>query len=48
MNFWFNGGAVLAITGSNLLFDLFGGHWIILALLWAFGFALHGITAHLF
>ncbi|HVC76254.1 MAG TPA: hypothetical protein VND96_07040 [Candidatus Micrarchaeaceae archaeon] len=37
MNFWFNGGAVLAITGSNLLYDLFGGHWIILALIWPFG-----------
>ena len=48
MNFWFNGGAVLAIAGTNLLYDLFGGHWIILALIWPFGFALHGITVHLF
>jgi hypothetical protein len=48
MNFWFNGGAVLAITASNLLFDLFGGHRVILALIWPFGFALHGITLHLF
>jgi hypothetical protein len=48
MNFWFNGGAVLAITGSNVLYDLFGGHWIILALIWPSGFALHGITVHLF
>jgi Protein of unknown function with HXXEE motif len=48
MNFWFNGGAVLAITGSNLLYDWLGGHWIILALIWPSGFALHGITVHLF
>ena len=48
MNFWFNGGAVAAIAGSNLLADLRGGHWVILALIWPFGFALHGITLHLF
>jgi hypothetical protein len=48
MNFWFNGGAVLAIAASNALFDLVGGHWVILALIWPFGFALHGITLHLF
>ena len=48
MNFWFNGGAILAIAFSNLLYDLFGGHWIVLALIWPFGFALHGITVHLF
>ncbi len=48
MNFWFNGGAVCAIAISNLLYDLFGGHWVILALIWPFGFALHGLTVHLF
>jgi Protein of unknown function with HXXEE motif len=48
MNFWFNSGAVLAIAASNLLYDLLGGHWIILALIWPAGFALHGITLHLF
>jgi hypothetical protein len=48
MNFWFNAGAVAAITISNLLYELAGGHWIILALSWPFGFALHGITLHLF
>src|SRR5258708_23578784 len=30
MNFWFNSGAVLGITVSNLLADLFGGHCVIL------------------
>lgn len=48
MNFWFNSGAILAVTASNLLYDLFGGHWVILALIWVSGFALHGITLHLF
>jgi Protein of unknown function with HXXEE motif len=48
MNFWFNGGAVVAITVSNLLADLLGGHWVILALIWVVGFALHGVTLHLF
>src|SRR5260370_30385927 len=48
MNFWFNSGAVLGITVSNLLADLFGGHWVILVLIWVSGFALHGITLHLF
>jgi len=48
MNFWFNGGAVVAITASNLLYELFGGHWIVLVLIWPAGFALHGVTLHLF
>jgi hypothetical protein len=48
MNFWFNGGAVVGIAASNLLYDLFGGHWIILALVWPSAFALHGVTLHLF
>jgi hypothetical protein len=48
MNFWFNGGAVVGIAASNLLYDLFGGHWIILALVWPSAFAIHGITVHLF
>jgi hypothetical protein len=48
MNAWFNSGAIVAVAASNLLSDLFGGHWIVLALVWPFGFALHGITVHLF
>ena len=27
MNFWFNGGAMVAIAVSNLLCELLGGHW---------------------
>jgi hypothetical protein len=48
MNFWFNGGAMVAIAASNVLYDVGGGHWLILALIWPFGFALHGITVHLY
>ncbi len=48
MNVWFNGGAILAIAVSNLLYDLLGGHWVVLSLIWVFGFALHGLTLHLF
>jgi hypothetical protein len=48
MNFWFNGGAAVAIAAGILLYDLFGGHWIVLTLIWSIGFALHGVTLHLF
>ena len=43
-----NGSVILAIASSNLLYDLLGGHWIILCLIWPFGFALHGFTLRLF
>src|SRR3989442_14832841 len=33
---------------QHLLYEVFGGHSIVLALVWPFGFALHGITVHLF
>ena len=48
MNFWFNSGAVVAIACSNLLYDLLGGHWAILVLVWPTAFALHGFTVRLF
>jgi len=47
MFFWFNFGCITAIALSNTLYDLFGGHWVVLALLWPFGFATHGVTLHL-
>jgi hypothetical protein len=37
MNFWFNSGATVAITVSNVLYDLFGGRWVILVLIWPAG-----------
>jgi len=48
MNFFFNGGAVLSIVVSNLLYDLLGGHWIIIGLIWVVGFAVHGVTLHVY
>ena len=48
MFFWFNAGAIAAITISNLLFDSLGGHWVILPLVWTAGFVTHVITVHLF
>ena len=48
MFFWFNAGAILALATSNLLFDAFGGHWVILPLVWVAGFVTHAATFHLF
>lgn len=48
MNFFFNGGFIVGIAAVNALYDLFGGHWIIVALLCPWGFALHGLTTHVF
>jgi hypothetical protein len=48
MFFWFNAGAVIAIVISNVLFDSFGGHWVILPIIWLTGFVTHAITFHLY
>ena len=48
MFFWFNAGAVTAIIISNILFDSFGGHWVILPIIWLTGFVTHAITFHLY
>ncbi|HET6253557.1 MAG TPA: HXXEE domain-containing protein [Puia sp.] len=47
MFFWFNAAVILVIIICIALYDLFGGHWIILPLLWTFGRAFHVITVHL-
>ena len=47
MFFWFNAGAVTAVAISNVLFDAFGGHWVILPLTWVAGFVTHAATFHL-
>jgi hypothetical protein len=46
--FWFNAGALGAIALSNLLFDSWGGHWVILPLLWVAGFVTHVLTVHVY
>lgn len=48
MFFWFNAGAVVAIAVSNGLFDVFGGHLVVLPLFWVSGFVVHGLTVHVF
>jgi hypothetical protein len=48
MFFWFNAGAIVAVATSNVLFDAFGGHWVILPLIWVAGFVTHAATFHLY
>lgn len=48
MFFWFNAGAIAAIAASNLLFDHFGGHWVILPLIFVAGFVTHVASVHLY
>lgn len=48
MFFWFNAGAIGGIAVSNILFDSFGGHWVILPLAWVAGFVTHVLTVHLY
>jgi hypothetical protein len=48
MFFWFNAGAIAAVAVSNAVFDAFGGHWVILPLIWVAGFVTHAGTFHLF
>ena len=48
MFFWFNGGAIVAVAASNVTYDVFGGHWVILPLVWVAGFVTHVATFHLY
>lgn len=48
MFFWFNAAALALIALSNILFDSFGGHWVILPLIWITGFFVHAFTVHLY
>jgi hypothetical protein len=48
MFFWFNAAAIGAIAASNILFDSFGGHWVILPTIWLAGFVTHALTVHVF
>ena len=46
--FWFNAAFIIAVAVSNILFDCFGGHWVILPLIFVAGFFTHVLTVHLF
>lgn len=48
MFFWFNAAAIALIAAGNVVFDLGGGHFVILPLFWIVGFALHGVTVHVY
>jgi hypothetical protein len=48
MFFWFNAAFLIAIAASNMIFDSFGGHWIILPLIFVAGFVTHVVTFHLY
>jgi hypothetical protein len=48
MFFWFNAGAIAAVALSNVTFDVLGGHWVILPLIWVAGFVTHVATFHLY
>jgi len=48
MFFWFNATFIGAIVVSNILFDSFGGHWVILPLVFVSGFVTHALTVHVY
>jgi hypothetical protein len=48
MFFWFNTMLLALIAAGNVIFDFFGGHWVIIPLVWVAGFATHAITLHLY
>jgi len=48
MFFWFNAAFIGAIAVGNILFDSFGGHWVILPVIFIAGFATHTLTVHFY
>lgn len=48
MFFWFNAVALILIAAGNVLFDVFGGHWVILPVIWMAGFVTHVFTVHVY
>ena len=48
MFFWFNAAFIGAVATGNILFDSFGGHWVILPLIFVAGFVTHVLTFHLY
>ncbi|HLY71887.1 MAG TPA: HXXEE domain-containing protein, partial [Puia sp.] len=48
MFFWFNAAFIAAIAVGNLVFDAFGGHWVIVPVFFVAGFVTHVVTFHLF
>ncbi|MGO9337999.1 MAG: hypothetical protein ACLPY1_10880 [Terracidiphilus sp.] len=48
MFFWFNAAFIAALGAVNVLYDAFGGHWVILPLVFLAGFVTHAFTVHLY
>jgi hypothetical protein len=48
MFFWFNAAFIAAIAVANILFDTFGGHWVIPPLVFVAGFVTHALTVHVY
>lgn len=48
MFFWFNAAFIAAIAVSNVLYESFGGHWVILPLIGLAGFVAHVLTVHVY
>lgn len=48
MFFWFNAAFIGAIALSNIVFDNFGGHWVIIPIIFIAGFATHSLTVHMY
>jgi hypothetical protein len=48
MFFWFNAAFIGVIAVSNVLFDSFGGHWVVLPIIFMAGFATHTLTMHFY
>jgi hypothetical protein len=48
MFFWFNAAFIGAIAAGNVLFESFGGHWVILPIIFMAGFATHTFTVHFY
>jgi hypothetical protein len=48
MFFWFNAAFLVAVAAGNVLYDCFGGHWVIAPLIFIGGFAAHVFTVHLY
>jgi hypothetical protein len=44
MFFWFNTGFIACMVVFVLLYEIFGGAWVILPLYWAFERGIHGLT----
>ena len=46
--FWFNAAFITAVAAGNILYDSFGGHWVILPLFFVAGFVTHVLTVHVY